>query len=227
MSIVGDVDHQYRIRQQEIAWWGSNDLFRGTSRNEGNLQSLVNQFNLKVGERPKLYIHIPGGFWSTLTGKLREYCLPWRWKTAYLDEQNGSPPRRILVCTNEHVLPPLSFLFGKSLPETQFLADLYSQQRYEVIGGHEYIRVPTANPPQRIMIQHLTTKFYATTSDIFCPIFRKQGLFSNLKYKFLQLFSDSWKEVAIRVNTYSEKILIKKVHENSLLGTELIEPVIY
>jgi hypothetical protein len=172
--------------------------------------------SVKIRE-PKIYLHIPKDAWSTFTGTLKERCLPWLWRSAYLDPEDGTQPRRILVCTIAHqtqIPESLKKVLGQSLFSTQ----LINKNFYEEILGKEFIRVPTGNEPSPRLITSFLGSRYEFNSDRLCHIFRTRGLFSSFKYSLLKQFSSEWKEAVIKINDLSEKMLIKKNDEAHILS---------
>ncbi len=221
MKIFGDRNSsKFKNYDKESGFFfGHNDVLKGTKRDAHHysISYFGTSYHLKTVE-PKLYLHIPTNAWTTFTGKLREYFLPWRWKTAYLDQEDGTRPRQILVCTSVHdgeLSDRISDLLGKSL----FLTSLIDSDHYYEIFGQEFIGLKGENSQRWTKITHPLGEIagvqYIVSNDfhLFCHIYRRRGLFSRFKYNLLKRFSSSWKEVAIQSGHVSEKILINKSDE--------------
>lgn len=241
MKIVGDdlanVFTDYAKEPGTI--FGSNDVLKGPSHTVYLYQATVWGTSEHIETiAPKLYLHIPTNAWTTFTGKLREYLLPWGWKTAYLDQENGNEPRRILAwaSTNDDALSRrINKLLGKSL----FVANLINVNQYDEIFGQEFIRLrgtedplqDTDNPVQgldslrTIIIEHplgaIVGEHLENTKDSLCHIYTARNLFSKIKYNLLK-HTLSWKEVAIQADNISEKVLIKRTDEEAISRAGLL-----
>lgn len=160
---------------------------------------------------PRLHLHISRDAFSTFTGRLKEFLLPWRWKTAYLDKEDGSQPERVLVSYTGN-----SDHFRKLLGKSWFETNLIKESVYGEIHGREYLYVPA--PPQ----WNIKTRLFGFTMGYgpykTCHIFRARSLFSTLEYHFHKRFSFGWKEVTLQVGQASGKVLIKKKDEQTLLN---------
>lgn len=234
MKIVGE-DHAnvfIDYAKEPGTIFGSNDVLKGPSHTVYCFQATVWGTSEHIETiAPKLYLHIPTNAWTTFTGKLREYLLPWGWKTAYLDQEDGNEPRRILAwaSSNDDVLSRrINKLLGKSL----FVANLINDNQYAEIFGQEFIRLKgTENPVQgienlrTIIIEHplgpIVGEHLENTKDSLCHIYTARDLFSKIKYNLLKR-TISWKEVAIQAGQVSEKVLIKRTDENALFRARLI-----
>lgn len=206
------------------ALFGHNDVLKGSEKTVQSytLSFWENSTSLKTKTfTPKLYLHIPTNPWTTFTGKLREYFLPWLWKTAYLDIDQ----RKILVCASVQegkLSPHLSKLLGKSW----FVTNLINNNLYDEIFGQDFIRLRGEGNQRTIKVAHPLGEKIGVhaefTSDLLCHIYRPQSLFSTFKYTLLKQFSSSWKEVVIQVGRVSENVLIKKSDEEVLSRAGLI-----
>jgi|GEM_PF-1974766 len=218
MKIIGLESSNYKMHVKEPGCFlGYNAVLKGEKSKsyQYTFSALFGRSESVKIDEPKIYLHIPKDSWSTFTGTLKERCLPWLWKSAYLDPEDGTQPRRILVCTIAHqtAIPgPLKKVLGQSL----FSTHLINKQFYEEILGKEFIRIPTGNAFSPRVITSFLGFHYECNSDKLCHIFRKRGLFSSCKYTLLKQFSSEWKEVVLKVNGISEKILIKKNDEASI-----------
>lgn len=172
---------------------------------------------------PKLYLHLFNSTWSNFTGTLRQTLMPWRWKTAYLDKEDGSALEQVLVCDNASLSDQLQSLLNKSL----FITHLIEENKYIELFGSDYLRVPREANPETIEITHPWGKWAGThiefnSSDQLCQIYRIQGIFSWISYQLTKIFSDEWQEVTVRVRQVSETVLIKKADQPALLRAGLI-----
>lgn len=227
MRIYGDTDQYVRQAEKGI-FYGHNDVLVGEEvRVETTTYSPI------FGEtreteifQKKLYIHIADSPWSKFTGYLRQYLLPWRWKTAYLDQEDGTPPKEILVCVdiwNNHFSNHLKSLLGKSL----CVADLISRHIYEEIFGQEYLLVPGVERHTTKIIHPLgeligsSLKFGDT--DNYYRIVTEQGMFSKLESLFLKTFSKEWEEVRLLGGNYLQTALVRKVDLAILRNAHLID----
>lgn len=219
MKIFGDENSsEFKNYAKEPGFFfGSNDVLKGSrSTVHSYTASFFGTSNYSKTVEPKLYLHISTNAWTTFTGKLRECFLPWRWKTAYLDQEDGTQPRQILVCTSVHDsrLPDhLGQLLGKSL----FLTNLINRNHYDEVFGQEFIRLEGENNLRTTRITHplgeMVGLHHEFSNDLLCHIYRQRSLFSKFKYNILKQFTSSWMEVAIQAGQISEKILIKKSDE--------------
>lgn len=162
----------------------------------------------------KLYLHISNTPWSFFTGMLREYCLPWRWKGAYLDPEDGTGPQRILVCpsVDGELFGILNQVIGQS---SVFVINLIKGERYEEHYGREYLKIPRQGSTHNIEIIHPLGEWAGSVTKFnrpfdLCHIHRIRGVFSSLKYHFLKTFSSEWEEVFMQAGQVSENVLIKK-----------------
>lgn len=221
MRIFGDESSSEfkNYAKEPGVFFGSNDVLKG-SRQTSQCSTYSFFGNSKYTEtvEPKLYLHIPTNAWTTFTGRLREYFLPWRWKAAYLAQENGTELRRILVCTSVEggkLSHHLSRLIGKSL----FLTNLINSRCYNEIFGQEFLSLQGENR-REIRISHPLGEMIGLhleySDTVFCHIYRPRSLFSTFKYHLLKQFSASWKEVAIKAGQVSENILIKKSDEKAI-----------
>ncbi len=220
MKIYGDIDTTKftNFTQEPGLLFGNNDVLKG----EAIKTYSIGPFRSRVEEssyEPKLFLHIPTNMWSSFTGLLREYLLPWRWQVAHIDQ---IAPSQILVNISDaenHASSKLKRVLGKPL----FEAHLIKQNRYDEIFGSEFIRVKTTSEKRVIEIRRPLMGFYKEfTSDNLCHIYRPRSLFSLIKYYLLRQFSSTWKEVAIEVKGISKNILIKKTDEASIKSIGLI-----
>ncbi|KIC77050.1 hypothetical protein DB41_DI00080 [Neochlamydia sp. TUME1] len=168
---------------------------------------------------PTLYIHIPKTAWNTFTGKLREYYFLWRWKTAYLDQEDGAQPRKILICTSvrdSKISDRLNKLIGKSW----CITNLINRDSYHEIFRKEFLSLSGQNEPGVTKTTHTLGETVGTYlrggSDLFCYIYRQRSFFSLCRYHLLKNFLDYWKEISIQVGQISEKIVIKKFDEAAI-----------
>jgi len=204
-------------------FFGSNDVLKGPKKTFPCYDfSLFGNSSYLQTVEPKLYLHIPTSLWTTFTGKLREYLLPWRWKTAYLDREDGTPLRQILVCTyvkDGKLSDRLKTLLGKSL----LVANLVNNHCYDEIFGQEFLLLQGQNSRDSTLISDpLGEGLRAISSnDLYCHIYRPRSLFSKFKYNLVKKFSTSWKEVTMRVEGVSEQILIRKSDEAKIAHLKL------
>lgn len=169
----------------------------------------------------KLYLHIPRDNWTTFTGKLRQYLLPWRWKTAYLEKKSDTKLLPILVCTS--VKGGLSDRLSEILNQSLFITSLANKNVYRKISGMDFFCIKGENKEKGTQISTMLEKYIDYTDNLYCHFYRKQSLLSAIIYSFLKKFySRSWKEVTIKADRVSEKVLIKKSDEEVLSRHGLI-----
>lgn len=224
MKIYGDdVSTLFKTYTQEPDLiYGYNDVLVGdrsitrkfTFSSSGNISKTI-------VIQPKLFLHISNTVWSSFTGMLKEYFLPWRWKVAYLDQENGTPPQRILVCTRVHD-GKLSDRLKKVIGHSMFAINLINANYYDEIFGQEYLRTPRQGQPEQTFTHPLGKSFglqigYNHPNHL-CHIYRIRGIFSLLKYHFLKNFSQEWEEVAMQIGQISENVLIKR-NDRMLIST--------
>lgn len=229
MKIYGDeASARFKTYVQESGTiCGHNDVLVGDRQ---TIRRVTSSFFRTTYEnitiQPRLYLHIFNTFWSSVTGILREYCLPWRWKVAYLDQENGTPLQRILVCTSvsDGKLPDrLNALVGQSL----FVTNLIKANQYEEIFRQEYLRIPSQNGLHENRIIHplgewAGFRIECDNPDDLCHVYRIRGIFSFLKYHLLKNLSSTWEEVAIQAGQVSENVLIKRNDRTTISGVDLI-----
>lgn len=228
MKIYGDeTTTQFRTYAQEPgSVWGHDDVLMGNREEINRISiSFFGYSNGMVTVQPKLYLHISNTFWSSLTGLFREYCMPWRWKAAYLDQEDGTMPQRILVCTSVYdgrLSDRLNSVLGQSL----FVTNLINVGQYEEVFGQEYLKIPRQNGAHVNTIIHPLGEWAGTSSsfsaDDFCHIHRIRDVFSLFKYHFLKCFSSDWEEVAIQAGQVSENVLIKRSDRETISTIGLI-----
>lgn len=230
MKIYGDVassKFKTHVREPGIIC-GHNDVLMGNRLTFRNITfSFFGNRDESITVQPKLYLHISNTGWSSFTGILREYFLPWRWKAAYLDQENGTQPQRILVCTSVcegELSDHLRLLLGKSL----FVTNLINANRYYEIFNQEYLIIPRQEYCINTISHPLGEWLGLHTlfgSNNLCHIHRVRGVFSSLKYHFLKHFSREWEEVAIRAGQISENVLIKRNDRVIIAGSGLLDPL--
>lgn len=229
MKIYGDeASSQFKTYAQETGRiYGHNDVLLGDKQTFRRVTySFFGDANEYVTVQPKLYLHICRNAWSSFTGKLKEYFLPWRWQVAYLDAENGTQPQRILVCTSTSqgkLSSRLNLLLGKSL----FAANLINADYYDEIYDQEFLRVPEQNNQgKENRIVHPFGEWAGVYSEFasssLCHIYRIKGIFSLLRYHFLKRFSKEWEEVALQAGQISKKVLIKRNDRAAISGLGLI-----
>jgi hypothetical protein len=220
-KIYGDeASTQFKTFVQEPGWvWGHNDVLIG-DRISGVLtkSSCFGTTKKGVSYLPKLYLHISNSFWSSFTGMLRKFCLPWRWKAVYLKEGNDPAPKPILICTNVHQ-GKLSDRLNALVRQSLFITNLIDDNRYEEIFGREYLKVPSQSGEQSIRFAHplgecVGLRITGTTNVDFCHIRRIRGVFSFFQYHLLKRLSSNWKEVIIHAGDVSERVLMKKSNQS-------------
>lgn len=223
MKIYGDeASTQFRTYVQEPGIiYGHNDVLVGDRQTNRRItSSFLGATDEWVTTQSKLYLHIFNSFWSSFTGALREYFLPWRWKAAYLDQENGTRPQRILVCTSVHgreLSDHLNALIGQSL----FITNLMIANQYVEIFGQEYLRIYSQNGLHENRIVSPLGEWVGLHIEInsqydLCHIHRIRGIFSLLKYHFLKNLSTEWEEVAIQAGLVSENVLIKRNNRTNI-----------
>jgi hypothetical protein len=195
MNIIGDnnLDFSSFVKKPGILW-GHDHILEGKQCIK---KVFVHFRDVEEIYFPKLYLHIPDNKWSSFTGKLREYCLPWRWKAVYLDREEV--PQRVLMCTSVKdgkLTESLKKIAGKSL----FVAKLIQKKCYAEFSGVEYI----------FFVEYMEEKLsFNRLEEKACHIYRDRGVFSKIGYFTRKWFSFNWKEVVITVDTISEKVLIQ------------------
>ena len=228
MKIFGDIDSsEFKNYTREPGiFFGDNKFLKGTRKTTHFYSSSMSGVrNDSKTVEPRLHLHIPKNAWTTFTGKLREYCLPWRWKAAYLDPENGTPPCRILVCTSVQE-GELSDRLRELMGQSWFVTNLIHRNGYNEIFGQEFLCLHGQNHRRKTKILHPLGKMIGVyregSNDLLCHIYRSRSLFSIFKYHLLKQFSNSWKEVVIQTAQVSEKILIKKSDEEMIVRVGLI-----
>ncbi|NGX37707.1 MAG: hypothetical protein K1000chlam2_00869 [Chlamydiae bacterium] len=229
MKIYGDeTSSQFKTHIRESGTiCGYNDVLMG---DKGTCRQITFSFfgntDKSITVQPRLYFHISNTAWSLFTGMLRKNCLPWRWKVAYLDQEDGKRPQRILVCTSVkegELSDRLSLLLGKSL----FVANLINANCYDEIFGQEYFRIPGQDSPHKNRTSHPLGKWFGEQIEFSSPdslyhMHRVRGISSLLKYYFLKHFSREWEEVAIQAGQISKNVLIERNNRSVISELGLI-----
>lgn len=215
MKIIGDHTSQFTHYKKEPGlFFGYNDVLEGEEKTVRAFSFSRRGFQqIEKTVTPKLYIHLFNSQWSYFTGKLREYLLPWRWKVAYLQKEDGKI-ERILVCTSIDDAS-LSPKFNETIGKTLLGIQLSKLDVYGEFCGHEYIyKAPDDNKKE--------------TDYKLMHIFRRRGPLSSLKYAFLKRFSFNHKEVTFHFWLYtgpvSEKILIECGDINDFQSSGFLTP---
>lgn len=215
MRILGDEKPTdlKNYSQEPGIFFGKNDVLKGTPST--TFHYTIDFFGISKRVKtvtPQLHLHIPTSRWSSFTGKLRQYGLPWFWKTVYLDREDGTPPCRILVrrsMLGEELPTRIKQVLGQPL----CVANLIESDNYKKVFGQNYLSIPKANL-ETTWVNHPLGKWAGTCMIVqpatFYPFHHPQGIFSIFKYQLLKQFSNSWKEVAIKTAHVTEKILIRK-----------------
>ncbi len=215
MKIFGDSDSSpYKTYVQEPGFfYGKNDVLKGEPRLSWSLKfDMCGTHETKKMVEPRLHLHISRDAFTTFTGKLREYLLPWRWKTAYLDREDGSQPEKILV-----LCAGTSDRFRELLGKSWFETNLRAEKVHSNALHKEYLYVPAQE--QSIIKRGPFGSLFATHGPFqLCHVFRSRSPISTLKYHLLKHYSSKWKEVTLRVGEASEKVLIKRKDEPTLLN---------
>ncbi len=228
MKIYGDEDSSLlRTYFQKFGMiYGHNDVLKGPQK---TVHSVSTGFLWGTTEKtktfePKLYLHISNTGWSSFTGILREYFLPWRWKAAYLDQEDGACLKRVLVCTSadEGTLSKrLHSLLGRSL----FVTNLIKNNHYDEIFGQEFFRLPRSGTGKQEITHPLGkwvgSHFSLSTVQLY-HINRIRGVYSRVKYNLLKRFSGQWEEVAIKAGNIVENVLIKRNDRAAIARAGLI-----
>jgi len=217
MRIYGDeASTRFKTFTQESGvLLGKNDLIVGDKETCRHMTfSFFGNTDEMITTQPKLYLHVSGTLWSSFTGLMREYCLPWRWKVAYLDQGNDSPPKRVLACTSVHD-GELSDRLQKVIGQTLFVASLINSGHYDEVFGQEYLRIPTEDHQGENRIIHPLGEWAGLhlepdSPDFLCQIYRIRGIFSLVMYHLLRTFSTQWKEVILRSDRFFEVALVRK-----------------
>ncbi len=219
MKIYGDApttEFTKHLKEPGLLY-GHNDVLAGKPERVYRIyHSLCESSEGWTTHQPKIYLHRFNNFWSRLTGLLREYCLPWRWKVAYLDTI-GYPYERALVCTkvkDGKLSDTLKAVIGKS---SSFVAMIESE-KYEQIAGKEFLKSRLSDGEQcdyRIVSSwgewSGATLLHNSTFS-FQQVYRIRGIFSFFKYYYLRHFSSEWQEYQIN----DETVLLKKTYEERL-----------
>jgi hypothetical protein len=179
----------------------------------GYNEVLLGEIDKDASVQPKLYIHRSNGIWSKFTAILREYCLPWRWKVVYLDQQDTTPLKRILVCTNVQngeLSDRLKELLGRSL----FIASLIYTSCYKETDGKECLLASRSSlTPQELGPRNFDPYH----------IYRARGVASFFKYYFLKCFSEDWQEEQITITKHTGKVLIQRKDREVLADAGFIK----
>ncbi|MBS4168970.1 hypothetical protein [Parachlamydia sp. AcF125] len=225
MKIYGD-DSEFTHYTKERGVFGNNDVLKGNRKTVYRYKiSFFGNSNRSESVEPTLYLHISKTAWSTFTGKVRKYCFHWRWKTAYLDQEDGSSPQKILVCTSVRQ-GELTGRLKKLMGRSWFITNLINRDCYDEIFGQEFLRLAGQNERRFTKIFHPLGKMVGLykegSSDLLCPIYRSRGLFSLFRYQVLKCWSNQWKEVVVQAGQVAERILIKKSDEAIISRAGLI-----
>lgn len=213
--------------QEPGAIYGHNDVLTGERvQVHRTTYSFWRTSSETITRQPKLYLHFSQTFCSKVTGLLRECCLPWKWKVAYLDRENGTPLERILVCTDVYDVEMPDEL-NQVLGNPPLIVNLINSGRYQEIFNREYLQVPRENGRQEIRINHplgalVGQHLEPNSPNQLCHIYRIRGIFSRVIYHLLKTFSSTWEEVALRSGQFSEKILVKQEDRALLTRAGLI-----
>ena len=231
MRIIGDstTSSLEKYEKEPGIVFGYNDVLKGQPETTHIhiISPIWGNSDKHVTTTAKIYLHIPQTPWSTFTAIFRKYCLFWCWKSAFLekdflDQETGSAPLRVLVYTGKH---SLSSNLQAVLGQSWFTTLLIHQNLYRQVYGNEYLHAYTRDCFQRNSIPHFLGELVGLHVDTsfykYCHMYRKRGGLSTLRYHFLSHFSSNWKEVTLTVKNVSEKILIKKTDEATLLASGL------
>lgn len=168
---------------------------------------------------PTLNVHIFRGFWSTLTGLLKEFCMPWwRWQVAYLAPEDTTPRQRILVCVQDLSKDQLKALknYNREISLISFLeeAGFYKEFSYE-----ECILVDSSTNTQKTYMHPLGSWFehgwVTLAKKEAITIYRPRDFFSTLKYYVLKQ-SPYWQEITLEHKNKKETVLVKTSDINKL-----------
>lgn len=239
MKIYGDTKDYPAVIQEPGIIFGHNDVLVENVQQSnvqqishckttsffGSTHEAIGSKHETITTQPKVYLHTFNSFWSSLTGTLRQYCLPWRWKVAYLDKENNAPPERILVCTSGHNRE-LSNRLNAVIGQSPFVINLKKNNRYKEILGQEYLRIPSQNneSQQRTIITRSGSYFEHNNLGELFHIHRIRGVFSLLNYHLLKNLSSEWEEVAIQADQFSENVLIGKKDRTKIEPMPEIKP---
>jgi hypothetical protein len=228
MKIFGEIapQFQHHIRQPGLLW-GNDDLLVGNRSQIHVIDANIFGVREEVREvEPTMHFHIANSKWSSFTGWIREYLLPWRWKVAYLDKEDESAPEKILVCT-EVKDGNLSDKIKSLLNTPLHIAKLSKNENYTEILNQEFLKIKRSIPQRLRIIHPLGNRFgYHFERDCYFdvyPIRRIRGIFSRVTYFFYKNFSRDWSVATLRVGAISEKILIKAANRAPLRAAGFIE----
>lgn len=231
MRIWGDAKSSpFRTYAQEPGiLYGHDDVLRGERQNIQQLTfSLFGSTQKSISRQPRLYLHLFNTDWSRFTGFLREFLLPWRWKAAYLDREDGSAPERILVWTSPlegELSEELEAVLGQPL----LIANLANDGQYCEYFGKEYLLLPT-DGEHDLEIPHPLGRWAGGVSipnsrqEVY-SIHRIRGIFSFITYYLLLIFSSEWEEVEIQKGEASETMLIQRKDGAALTQAGLVAEV--
>ncbi len=207
MTIIGFSKTEFKGSVTQIpSFFGTCDTVKAKPVISFEFFGWSRSANMRVNER-SLYLHIPKDLFSSCTGLLKEWVLPWLWQTVYLDQGDKIAPRKILAYTrlSAPVNTDIALVFGKSFP----VAILIDHEAYASGIGMEFFRFPEKNLQQQTF-KNIWGSFSVSSDKKYCHIYRSRSLFSRIKYLFLKCLSSAWKEVTIKAGAVSEKILIQK-----------------
>jgi len=210
MKILGSNEVLSKLNKQELEagyLFGSNDVLTGSSQEK------------------KLYLHISNSLWSKFTGTLREYLLPWRWQSVYLDHSHetmdtrfsaGAQFERVLVnmpAKRNIYFQNLEDLAGKSL----FITHLINENGYSEVACREQIHTVIPNNAKIPGAQEVRTIQWKKIPNRPLPqdrttqhMYRIRGLYSFCMYHLKKHFSSSWNEVKVEAGGMTETVLVAK-----------------
>lgn len=176
MKIFGDLSsHPCTNHQKESGLcFGTHDILRGANWVQTRItHDLFGQRVVTKTVERKIHLHIFKDTFSTITGKLREYLLPWRWKSAFLDAEDGSQPQRVLVCTSEG----LNKIAGRSW----LITNLIAEKCYTKVFGKEFLYAPATEVLSRIThpLGELQAPAFENFNKIVHPLGEWYGLHSS------------------------------------------------
>lgn len=230
MQIYGDepLTQFKRFEHEPGILWGNNDLVKGEKE---KFQRMTSSFfgtkDERIAREPKIYLHISSTPWSTFTGRIRKYGLPWRWKVIYLDQGDQSLPKEALLCTSVHD-GELSERLQQVVGQTRFVLSLLNSNQYAEIFGQEYLRIADGSAQHGNRIVHPLGEWAGLhlepiSTDTLCRIYRIKGIFSLVRYHLLKFVSSQWKEVTLQSDRFSETVLVKRNEFEDIYKSGLIK----
>ncbi|MBJ7449466.1 MAG: hypothetical protein JHC93_03795 [Parachlamydiales bacterium] len=227
MKIYGDNVSSFTVHGQEKTHFGKRDLLKGQQVTSFGF-SPTNNKNYSVTYTPTIHVHIIKDIPSLISYDLKK-LMTWRWKSIYLDPQDGSQIFAALISTKiDHSCVPDSI---QRMYNKDFLtATLMNKGCYEKFYSKEYLFLNGTEVLPHLFCHKFGQRFASTmvcNSNQYFHVHRKRGLISRITYLIKKIFNPEWKEATVKLSTLHEKVLVKSKDYNQLkklsaIGLEVI-----